>query len=166
MTAITASPRWRQPGCHQSAAVAAWAQQSRGRSSRDAGPTGNPLPKTLRDGHDVGRDTLVHMDQPAAAAAHSGLHLIHPQQGAMLIADLPGLREVTLGRHHNAVLALDRLEHDGRYRVVHHGGQCFSVAVRDEDHLAGQRLEGYAVLRIVSESERPWSVHETHPRSR
>jgi hypothetical protein len=94
------------------------------------------------------------MHEPAAAAAHPGLDLIHPQQCAMLIADFTSLREVTLGRDHNTVLALDRLQDDCRHRLVDRGCQSLHVAVRYEDHLARQGLERCAVLLIVSQRQR------------
>ena len=104
------------------AAMAARTEQPRGGSGRNAGANRKPIAQALGDGHDVGRKTFVDMDKPAATAAHPGLHLIHPQQGALLIADLPRLREITVGRHHHTVLALDRFEDDCGYRLVDHRG--------------------------------------------
>ena len=52
--------------------------------------------------------------EPATGAADAGLHLVDPQQRAVLGGDPPGGGEVALGRDDHAGLALDRLEHDGR----------------------------------------------------
>src|SRR5687767_2316274 len=78
------------------ASMTARAQQLRGGSGRNAGSDGKSVAQALGNGDDVGRDALVDVDKPAAAATHARLYLIHPQQGAMLIADLPSLREIAL----------------------------------------------------------------------
>jgi hypothetical protein len=56
-------------------------------------------------GDDVGRNALIDVDQPAPATAHSGLDLVHPQQGAVPVAYLPRSRQIAVGRYHNTVLA-------------------------------------------------------------
>src|SRR4029453_10690133 len=140
------------------AAVAARSQHPRGGSSRNAGPDGKPVAQALGDSNDVGPPTFVDMDQPAPAAAHAGLYLIHPQQGPLLIANLSRPREIPVWWHHNAVLSLDRFQYHRRDRLIDHRGQRLRVAVWHEDHLAGQRLERLAVLRIVSQGQ---STHRT-----
>src|SRR4029450_14071169 len=86
----------------ESAPVAAWAEQPRGRPGCDAGSDREAVAQAFGYRNDVGSDALVDMDAPAAAATYPGLDLIHPQQGAMLIADFTSLREIALGRDHNA----------------------------------------------------------------
>ena len=54
----------------------------------------------------------------------------------------------------HAVLPLDRLQHHGRHGVVHRSGQGLRVAVGHEGDVAGQRLEGDAVLRVVGDRQR------------
>src|SRR5215203_250498 len=134
--------------------MTARAQQLRCRSGRNGGSDGEPVAQALGDGDHVRRDALVDVHEPAAAATHAGLYLIHPQQGGMLVADLPSLREIALRGHHYTVLSLDRLQHDCRHRLIDRGSQRCCVAVWYEDHLTGQRLERYAVLLVVSQRER------------
>ena len=95
------------------------------------------------------------MHQPVAGPAHPGLHLVDPEQRAVRVADLAGPGQVAGRRHDDAVLALDRLEDHGGGLVVDRCGKRLGVAVRDEDHVAGQRLERLAVLRVVGDRQRP-----------
>ena len=142
MTAITASPAMAATGLPPKVLPwLPWAQQPRGRSGRNAGSDGKPVAQTLGDGHDVGRNALVHMDQPAAAAAHPRLDLVQPQQGTMLIAGVPGLREVTPGGtttpFHPGLARAQRPLPCRRPRRP-----MLLRRRMDEDHLARQRLKG------------------------
>ena len=76
----------------EGAAVAARPEQGRRPAGRDAGADREAVAQALGHRHDVGGDALGHMHQPAAGAAHPGLHLVHPEQCAVRVADLPGLR--------------------------------------------------------------------------
>ena len=59
------------------------------------------------------RPPVVLVREPAAGAADAGLHLVEPEQRAVVGGDPPGGREVAVGRDDDAGLALDRLEEDG-----------------------------------------------------
>ena len=98
----------------------------------DAGADRDAAGQALGQRDDVGATTPGRraVGEPGAGAADAGLHLVEPQQRAVLVGDLAGGREVAVGRDDDAGLALDRLEHDGGGLVGDRGGQRVGVAVR------------------------------------
>ena len=83
------------------------------------------------------------------------------------VAISPGGREVALGRHDDAGLALDRLEQHRGGLVGDGRGERVGVAVRHEGDVAGQRLErrrGRPPWR--SARARPWCGRGSRPRRR
>ena len=66
----------------------------------------------LRRRHDVGRDAGPFMREQLAGAAHAGLHLVHAEDDAVLVAYRAQIaQELHVGGTH-AALALDRLDDD------------------------------------------------------
>ncbi len=94
-------------------------EQVAGGAEADAGADREAAAEALGDGDDVGarrRDGVV--GEPRAGAAHAGLHLVEPEQRAVLVGDRAGGGEVALGRDDDAGLALDRLEQDAAVSSV------------------------------------------------
>ncbi len=120
----------------------------------DDGPDREATAQALGEGDDVGHDTVPQVRQPVTGAPDAALHLVEPQQCTVLVGDAARRGEVALGRHHDAGLALDRLQADGRGLVGHGGGECVGVAVRDEGDVTGQRLERLAVGGLRGQRER------------
>ena len=137
----------------EGAAVAARSEQGGSPADGQAGTDREAVAQSLGQRHDIGPYALVDVHQPAPGATHPRLHLVDPQQGVVRIADFASLCEIVRRRHHDTVLALDGLQHDGGCRVVDGRGESAGVAVRDEDHVAGQRRERLAVLRAVSDGQ-------------
>ena len=134
-------------------AVVAGLQQGGRLAERDAGADRDAAAQPLGDGDDVG---VGHRSgEPLAGAADAGLHLVEPEQRAVVAGDLAGGGEVRGGRDDHARLALDRLEDDGGRLVGDGPGERGLVAVRHEGDVAGQRLERRAVRLLRRQRERP-----------
>ena len=141
-------------------AVVAGLQQGRRRSpSATQAPIGMPPPRPLA--RVTTSASATGRGEPLAGAADAGLHLVEPEQRAVVAGDLAGRRRGSGGRDDHARLALDGFEDDG-CRLVGDGlGERGLVAVRHEGDVAGQRLEGRAV-RLLGRSARatpmvrPW----------
>ena len=130
------------PGCSRVAAS----------PRRDAGADRDAAAQALGHGDDVG---VGHRSgEPLAGAADAGLHLVEPEQRAVVAGDLAGGGEVVGGRDDHARLALDRFEDDGRGLVGDGLRERGLVAVRHEGDVAGQRLERRAVRLLRRQRER------------
>ena len=117
-------------------------------------PIGMPPPRPLARVTTSGAYAVEELvGEPGAGAADAGLHLVEPEQRAVLVGDALGGGEVAGARDDDAGLALDRLEDDGGDRVVDGGLERGHVVVRHEGDVAGQRLEGVAVGRLRGERE-------------
>jgi hypothetical protein len=93
--------------------------------------------------------------EPVAGPADAGLHLVEPEQGAMLVGDPTGRTEVAGRRHDHAGLALDRLEQHRCRLVVDRSRERVHVAVRHPGDVPGQRLERFAVRRLGGQRQGP-----------
>ena len=133
-------------------AVVAGLQEGGRLAERDAGADRDAAAEPLGDGDDVG---VGHRPgEPLAGAADAGLHLVEPEQRAVVAGDLAGGGEVRGGRDDHARLALDRFEDHGRGLVGDGLRECGLVAVRHEGDVAGQRLERRAVRLLRRQRER------------
>ncbi len=110
----------------------------------------------LAHGHDVGRDVPV-VDAPElAGAAHAGLHLVGDEDDVPGGADLAHPRQVVVGRHDGAGLALHRFADEGRDVEADHVAdlelllQGVGVAVGHEPGTGHERLEGHAELALAA----------------
>ena len=75
-------------------------------------PIGMPPPRPLATVTMSAVMPAVSCANQRAGAADAGLHLVEPEQRAVVGGDPPGGGEVAVGRHDDAGLALDRLEED------------------------------------------------------
>ena len=104
-------------------------------------PIGMPPPRPLASGDHVRDDAAGLRARTTAGAADPGLHLVEPEQRAVLVGDAAGGGQVALGRDDDAGLALDRLQQHGRGLVGHRGGERVRVAERHEGDVSRQRFE-------------------------
>ena len=157
-------PRWcrarparrrRRPGCRRR-----WCRGCRARAGRrppprpTQAPIGMPPPRPLASVTTSGAEARASWANQRAGPADAGLHLVEPQQRAVVAGDPPGGGEVAVGRHDDTGLALDRLQHDRRGLVGHGRGERLGVAVGHAGDVAGQRLERLAGRGLVGERQR------------
>ena len=125
--------RQRRRGAHrvaaEGAAVQAGRQQIGGGPDGQHAPIGSPAAEALGQGHHVRGDAVVLVGEKGSGAAHSGLHLVEHQQGAVPGRDFACCGQVALGRDDDAALAHDRFQEYRRGVVVDRGGQRVGVAV-------------------------------------
>ena len=119
--------------------VLAGEQRAEGGAARDA----------LGEGHGVGLDLLVLMREVRAGPAHAGLHFIEQHQGAVLRAELAYAGQVSARRHHDACLALHRLEQDRAGLVGEGGSELLSIAEVEKAETFRQRAESLLVLVLA-----------------
>ena len=108
--------------------------------------------------HHVGDHPLGLAGEQVAGAAEAGLDLVEGQEDARLAADRADLGEVAGGRLHDAALALDRLDEEGRVmpRPIGQGpAQCVHVAVGHLIEVHRRRAEAALVVRVAGGGERP-----------
>ena len=111
--------------------------------------------QALGERHHVGRDAVVLVAPPAAGAAGAGLHLVEDQQHAGGVARLAQAAQVTVRRHHDAALGLDRLEdHRAGVGLGDRRARGVEVAVRHELDRLEQRAEALAVLGLAGDRHR------------
>ena len=147
-------PGCRRRWCRGCRAGAAWPRLPDGDAVAPIGmPPPRPLASVTTSGSTRRRRELV--GEPRAGAADAGLHLVEPEQGAVVAGDPLGGGEVAGGRDDDAGLALDRLEHDrGDVSSSTAASSAADVAVRHEGDVARQRLERLAVGGLGGERER------------
>ena len=127
-------------------------------------PPPSPLARVTTSGATSGSAAAR---EPGPGPADAGLHLVEPQQGAVLARDPAGVGEVADGWLDDAGLALDRLEHHRRRLVGDGRGQRRGVAVRHEGDVAraaARTARGRPPWR--SARARPWCARGTSPRPR
>ena len=123
-------PRWcrarrarrrRRPGCRRR-----WCRGCRARAASPASPRAMVAPIGMPPPRPLARVTTSGVTpsangswwaNQAPGAADAGLHLVEPEQRAVLRGDLARRGEVAVRRHVHAGLALDGLEDDGRRLV-------------------------------------------------
>ena len=136
------------------AVVAGLQQRGRGPAG-DGGADRDATTEALGQRDDVGLDPVEELvGEPRAGPCDAGLHLVEPEQGAVVVGDALGGGEVTRVGDDDARLALDRFEDDRGDGVVDGGLERRHVVVRHEGDVAGQRLERLAVGGLGGECER------------
>ncbi len=123
-----------------------------------------PAAQRLAEDDGIGLHVLVLAGEELAGAPQAGLHLVGDEQHVLLAADARALREVALGRHHDARLALYGF-HEERRGLRRDGGlERRGVAERHvAEALGGVGAEVVAVLRVSLEKPtmvevRPWKL--------
>ena len=115
---------------------------------------GSPPPSPLASGHDVRGDAVVLVGEKRSGAAHSGLHLVEHQQGAVPRRDIARGGQIALGRDDDTALPHDRFEEHRGGVVVDRGGQRVGVAVRHVRDVTRQRLERRLLGRLTGQRQR------------
>ena len=126
--------------------MAARCEQFAGRADGQAGTDRNAVSQPLGHGDQVRLQSVGDRGEPLAATTDAGLHLVHPQQRAMLTGHRTNLGQVAVRRHDHPALALDGFQDDRRSAVVHRCRQGLGIAEGHEGDISGERLEGFAVL--------------------
>ena len=88
-----------------------------GLRSCQAGTDGNPTAEALGQRHDVGRDAVVLVCEPAPGPAEPCLDLVEDQQEVLLVTPATDAFQVAASCGDDPDLAHDRLEHH-RHRLV------------------------------------------------
>ena len=95
------------------------------------------------------------MGEPAAGAAHAGLHLVEDQQQLVLVAQLAQAFEVAGRRQVDAAFALDRLDQDrARSRRRSASPSRVEVAERGVVEARQHRLDARVILRLAGRGQR------------
>ncbi len=87
-----------------------------------------------------------------AGTAQTGLDLVGDHQGAPLSAEFAHLAEEAGGRDDHPGLALDRLDENADYLLVHRGRQGLGVAVGQDAESRGVRAVGVSGVRVGREA--------------
>ncbi len=102
----------------------------------------------------VGHDAGVLEAEPLAGAAEPGLHLVHDQQQAALVAQRAHALEKRVVRRHHAALALHGLEQHCRHGGVDGRLQRGDVVERRVTEAVGHRVERFVLGRLAGGRER------------
>ena len=107
----------------------------------DQAAAGHAAGQRLGQRDDVGLHVPVLVGEPAAGAAHAGLHLVEDQHQLVAVGQLAQPFEVAGRRQVDAALALDRLDQDGARFGVDQFGDGVEVAERGVAEAGQQRLQ-------------------------
>ena len=129
-------------------------ERGAGLAEPDAGADRQPAAEALGERHHVGRDALGLVGEPRAGPADAGLDLVEHQQGARVVAGLPGGGEVPGRGGDHAALALGRLEDDRGDPVVDGVRQGGGVAVLDPADVEAERGERRPDRLLAGDGER------------
>ena len=129
-----------------------------GRRHFRPGPAGadrHAVAERLGHRHHVGLEPLGLEGEPVPGPSEAGLHLVEHEERVALGAERPHRGQVVRARDHDAALALERLQQDGRDRVgVERLVQRGDVVVGHVLETLGQRHEGRLLLGLAGGGER------------
>ena len=135
------------------AAVLARSEGASRRPKTDAGADGQAAAEAFGQSEHVGPNALGEGREPLAGAADAALHLVDHEQRVDRVAGGSRGREVARRRGDDASLAECRLQEDRGGLVGDGRPQRLGVAVVNERHRAGQRLERRALGRVAGDGQ-------------
>ena len=123
------------------------------RRGHDRGDRHDPAAERLAEQVHVGPHPVVLAGEGGAGPAQPGLDLIGDHERAVRRAQVPDGGQVTRRRHHDAGLALDRLDQDAHHVGVHRRGQRGGVPVGHDAEPGGVRPERGAGVGVGGEAD-------------